>query len=173
MELKLESNMIDFIVPTYNRSSFLKRVLNSLTSSNHSEFRVIIINDGSQDDTEKVVQHFLNESSLNIIYHAQENGGKVHAVNSGLQRVKSEIVCILDDDDIVLEHCVETVLKHWSMLSEQDAGLCFQCVDQNEKIIGSHFHQSPLKTDFFSLRDQYGVTGDKIEFFKLSMNQYF
>ena len=83
---------------TRNRSIFLTAALSSLTKQNFKDFEVIVVNNGSTDDTQKVLVSFKNELPLNIISFP-ENIGITKARQEALLKSAGEYIAILDDDD--------------------------------------------------------------------------
>ena len=85
---------ISVVIPTYNRYEFLKRALHSVYDQTHSPFEVIVIDDGSTDETQQIVQDFPN-----IKYFYQENAGVSSARNLGIKKSASDWIAFLDSDD--------------------------------------------------------------------------
>jgi glycosyltransferase involved in cell wall biosynthesis len=86
------------IIPTYNRSSSLKRCLTSLVNQKFSDFEVIVCDDGSTDDTQNVITDF--KDVLNIKYLFDVNwGGPARPRNRGLAEAIGKWICFLDSDD--------------------------------------------------------------------------
>jgi glycosyltransferase involved in cell wall biosynthesis len=86
---------ISIVVPAFNSAPFLPQTLSSVFGQSHEPREVIVVNDGSQDDTDDVVVPYLDR----IEYVKQENGGVSAARNAGLERVASDYVIFLDADD--------------------------------------------------------------------------
>ena len=94
---------ISVIVPVYNASSYLKRSLDSVKNQTFKEFEVIIINDGSTDNSEEVCLNYVQlDNRFN--YYKQENKGKSSAVNNAYQKAKGEYIYVLDSDDYIDEN---------------------------------------------------------------------
>ncbi|MBN9613960.1 MAG: hypothetical protein BGO25_09380 [Acidobacteriales bacterium 59-55] len=94
------------IIPTYNRSTFLKEALASLLAQTTPPDEIIVVDDGSTDDTAEVVA----KVSSQIIYLRQANRGKSAALNLALKNVSNELIYILDDDDIAMRDCIERLV---------------------------------------------------------------
>lgn len=94
--------LISVVIPTYNRSRILKDCLQALALQDlpHKDFEVIVVDDGSQDDTAKVAKGFASMYE-NIHYFHQENQGQGIARNSGVKKAKGNIVALIGDDIIV------------------------------------------------------------------------
>ena len=86
--------MISVIVPTYNRASPLKKTVQSILSQTHQDFELIIVDDGSTDDTDKTIP---KDSRITLI--RQENKGPSHARNVGIKKSKGDTIAFLDSDD--------------------------------------------------------------------------
>jgi glycosyltransferase involved in cell wall biosynthesis len=82
------------IIPTYNRYELLKRALESLYAQTYTPSEIIVIDDGSTDNTSQVIQDFPN-----IIYLYQENSGVSSARNLGIKNATYEWIAFLDSDD--------------------------------------------------------------------------
>lgn len=90
--------LISVVIPTYNRSNALRRALQSLVLQTYKEFEVIICDDGSSDDTKKVVTSFSDK--LNIVYLWEENwGGPARPRNNGCRIANGKYIAFLDSDD--------------------------------------------------------------------------
>ena len=85
------------IVPTYNRARFVEACLKAILAQSRPVSEILVINDGSQDDTEQVVSGF--GSSVSLV--TTENRGKSAALNLALSRATGDYVWVIDDDDLV------------------------------------------------------------------------
>ena len=89
--------MFSIVIPTYNRSNDLSKAIKSILSQTYTNFEIIIIDDGSTDETASVIKSF---GDPRIIYKYIENyGGPARPRNIGITLAKGEWVCFLDDDD--------------------------------------------------------------------------
>jgi len=89
---------VSVLVPTYNRGPMLSECLASIMHQTVSPHQVIVVDDGSTDDTAQRVAKF----GPRVQYLYQENRGKAHALNTALARVTGEFVWLFDDDDVAL-----------------------------------------------------------------------
>ncbi len=94
---------VSALVPTFNRSVFLKEALLSLLRQTLPPDEIIVIDDGSTDDTAQVVASFAPA----VRYIFKTNGGKSSALNLGLEQTSGELIYILDDDDIAVDDAIE------------------------------------------------------------------
>jgi glycosyltransferase involved in cell wall biosynthesis len=88
--------MISVVVPVYNGSRYLKEAIESIVRQNFDMLEIIIVDDGSTDDTKQIVQSL---PYTNLIYLYQENGGPSKARNSGIRAAKYDYIAFLDADD--------------------------------------------------------------------------
>ena len=91
---------VSVIVPVYNVEKYIEKCIQTLVNQTLQDLEIIIVNDGSTDDSEKIVKRYKKEYK-NIIYVTKENGGLSSARNFGLLYATGEYVAFLDSDDYV------------------------------------------------------------------------
>jgi len=91
-------SLVSVVVPTYNRAYCLARSLDSILSQTHSDLEVILVDDGSTDDTRELVRSRYGRDSR-VCYYYQDNCGVAGARNRGFELVQGEFVALLDSDD--------------------------------------------------------------------------
>jgi glycosyltransferase involved in cell wall biosynthesis len=111
--------IISVIIPVYNKEATIKRVINSVLNQSFTDFELIIINDGSIDNSEENILKY-QEKDSRIIYLKQENKGVAFARNVGIEYAKSKYISFLDADDeidnLFLQKMLDTIL---------DANVCY------------------------------------------------
>ena len=90
--------MVSVIIPTYNRADTIKRSIESVLSQSYQDFEIIIIDDGSTDDTYRVVKE-IRDTRICYIKGDKRMGANA-ARNIGVQRAKGEFIAFQDSDDI-------------------------------------------------------------------------
>ncbi len=90
---------ITVIIPTYNRASLLGRALQSVQQQTLTCSEVIVVDDGSTDDTASCVSHFASQCSFPVRYFSQPNQGPAAARNRGIQEAETSLLAFLDSDD--------------------------------------------------------------------------
>ena len=90
---------VSAIVPTYNRAHLLPRALASIANQSHRDIEVIVVDDGSSDETDRVVHGISASFPFLIRYYRQPNGGCASARNLGLQVASGDAVAFLDADE--------------------------------------------------------------------------
>lgn len=91
---------VSVIVPVYNVEKYIEKCLDSLVNQTLKEMEIIIVNDGSLDNSEKIIKKYEKKYS-NIIYLKKENGGLSSARNYGIDYANGEYIAFLDSDDYV------------------------------------------------------------------------
>ncbi|MFN2302107.1 MAG: glycosyltransferase family 2 protein [Anaerolineales bacterium] len=109
---------VSVIIPTFNRSQFLFHAISSVLVQTYSGFEILVIDDGSIDDTSEVVAGF---NDPRIRYIKQENCGRSTARNLGLEQAQGEYIAFLDDDDLYLPHKLAIQISYLD--SHQEVGL--------------------------------------------------
>lgn len=103
---------ITVFTPTYNRGYCLERLFKSLLDQTFKDFEWLIIDDGSTDNTEKLVENFQKScKDFPIIYKKTENGGKHRAINRGMSLVNGEMILFMDSDDWLRKDALEWIIK--------------------------------------------------------------
>jgi len=86
--------LISVIIPTYNRAYLIANAINSVKAQTYANIQLIVVDDGSVDNTKEIVETFLG-----IEYYKKVNGGQGSARNHGMQYVKGKYIATLDSDD--------------------------------------------------------------------------
>jgi glycosyltransferase involved in cell wall biosynthesis len=116
-----ESNrLVSIVIPAYNAGQYIVETLNSILAQTYPHFEIIIINDGSTDNTEGVVKKY---SDTRIQYCFQENKGVSIARNNGFSKTKGAYIVFFDADDIMSPDFLEARLA----VLDKDIKLDFCC----------------------------------------------
>lgn len=108
--MSIENGKISVIIPAYNAESYLKKCIESVLLQSYRNFEIIIIDDGSKDDTLKLAEKFkLQDKRIKVIH--QENMGLPAARNTGIHNADGEYVFFLDSDDWIEKKCFEILMK--------------------------------------------------------------
>ena len=95
------SPFFSIIIPTYNRAHVLGRTIDSVLSQSYADFELIIVDDGSTDKTNQLVESYEDER---IKYYMISHGERSRARNYGVTKTRGKYVCFLDSDDTFLQH---------------------------------------------------------------------
>lgn len=155
---------ITVFTPTYNRANLLKNLYDSLVKQNNKNFEWLIIDDGSTDNTKKVVNEFIDEGKISIKYVYKENGGKHTALNKAFDIIDTELTFIVDSDDIISNDAIETIINDWGKYKSEDiSGISYLRGFSFEKVIGDKFPKSYKKFCPIDIEFKYKIKGDKAE----------
>ena len=97
---------ISVIIPAYNSEKFIGETLDNMLSQTLKDIEVIIVNDGSTDKTQKIIDEYVSKYDIFKSY-IQKNAGVSAARNNGLEKATGEYVVFLDADDIFSENSLE------------------------------------------------------------------
>jgi glycosyltransferase involved in cell wall biosynthesis len=101
---------ISIIIPIYNASVFLKRCIDSVLKQTYQNFELILVNDGSNDDSGEICQHYAEKNS-NIKYISKNNGGVSSARNIGFEHSCGDFICFIDADDWLEPNYIEKLAE--------------------------------------------------------------
>jgi glycosyltransferase involved in cell wall biosynthesis len=100
------NNLVSIIIPLYNAANYIESCLTSVVKQTYTNLQVIIVNDGSTDDSLTIVIQFIRDDSRFTLVN-QENKGCSAAKNKGLQYATGDFIQYLDADDILSENKIE------------------------------------------------------------------
>jgi glycosyltransferase involved in cell wall biosynthesis len=105
-----DNPIVSVIIPTYNREKLLPRAIKSVLSQTFQDFELIIVDDGSNDNTKEVVEKFKKKDNR-VKYFYQKNSGPARARNLGIKNSKGDYIAFLDSDDEWLSEKLEKQIK--------------------------------------------------------------
>lgn len=149
--------------PAYNRAYCLDQCYQSLLKQTEKDFLWLIVDDGSTDTTKTLVQAWIDEQKIDIVYHYQENLGMHGAHNAAYRLIETPLNVCIDSDDFMPDNAVEIILKHWKTIKNKPefAGLVGLDADKEGRIIGSKMPSNLTETTLTDIYNKHGVTGDK------------
>lgn len=158
----MDNVFLTVFTPTYNRMNTLSRTYESLKNQSCKEFVWLIVDDGSQDNTQKAVQQWqAQENGFEIEYIYKENGGMHTAHNVAYENIHTELNMCIDSDDRLADDAVQKIKEKWLEIQNKDyAGIIGLDADFNGKIIGKGFPEN-LKDTTLSGYYAAGGSGDK------------
>ena len=103
--------LVSVVVPIFNKEQYLERVITSLINQTYKEIEIILIDDGSKDNSKSICERF-SRKDARIILHSQENTGVSQARNKGVEIAKGKYITFVDADDYVKEDFIKEMLKN-------------------------------------------------------------
>lgn len=100
--------LVTVITPTYNRASFLEETILSVLSQNYPNLEYIVLDDGSTDNSVKVIEKYKDK----IIWESHKNTGEVQTVNKGFSMAHGEIIGVVNSDDPLLPGAIREIVKY-------------------------------------------------------------
>ena len=139
---------VSVIIPTYNREKYIGEAVNSVLSQTYTNWELIVVDDGSTDNTRKMVENFGEKVS----YIYQENAGVQTARNKGFSVSKGEYILFLDSDDVLLPHNLECLTEVLEKNIDVDVsyGWYFWTNQENKPVINNY---SPVAQYSYSPED--------------------
>jgi len=133
---------VSVVIPTYNFGRYLPEAIESILQQTYRDFEIIVIDDGSTDDTKNIIQKYLPS----VRYVRQENGGPSKARNTGIMMSKGKYIAFLDADDIWLPTKLEKQIAHFQRNPEcyfvftencsfDDNGIYLEKMGKQEKLM--------------------------------------
>ena len=92
-------NNVSVIIPTFNRGRLLKKAIDSVLNQTHTDLELIIVDDGSDDETPAMIAWYQKRNQQKIIFVQQKNRGPAAARNQGLAAARHDFIAFLDSDD--------------------------------------------------------------------------
>lgn len=134
--MSLLKELVSVIIPVYNSEKYIKECLNCVIEQTHKELEIVVINDGSIDGSEEIIQA-MKEKDNRIKYIKQENLGVGQARNVGLTNATGEYVIFVDNDDILRKDYIQTLFNIASNTKADMVCTGMKYIDDDGKNIGS------------------------------------
>ena len=172
---------ISILTPTYNRGKLLLPLYESLKNLTFEDFEWLIVDDGSEDDTEQYalswIAHNIENAEFPIHYIKKSNGGKHTAINRGVREASGELILILDSDDTLPSDSLATIAQYFEQCKDYKdcAGVCGLMAHHDGQLIGTGFPKDPMYESALQFRyaKKGNVTGDLLEVYKTSVMREF
>ena len=150
---------ISVIVPVYNVENYLEKCLNSLVNQTLEEIEILVINDGSTDDSQKIIDEFQKKFPQKIKAFSKENGGLSDARNFGIDRASGNFIAFVDSDDYVSENMFMEMYD-LAIKNEAELVICnLQKVDENGTVT-QKLTQIPNFSEKIDLEKNFSVFSD-------------
>jgi glycosyltransferase involved in cell wall biosynthesis len=152
-------------------------VYKSLTAQTFRDFEWLICDDGSTDETPKLVERWQQDTPFPIRYLRQEHQGKHIAFNHGVREARGELFLTLDSDDACLPQALERLKYHWDRIPQRDkarfSAVTALCLDQHGRLVGTCFPFDTTDSDSLEIRYRFRVKGEKWGFHRTAVLRQF
>lgn len=128
------NDIISVIIPVYNAEKFLDRCINSLIHQTYNNLEIIIVNDGSTDNSLKLIKKYMNIDSRIILIN-KENSGVSASRNIGLEKSNGKYIMLLDADDWLNKDAIEILYKAISLYNVDVVRGNYRVIDENNNIV--------------------------------------
>ncbi len=125
---------LSIIVPVYNTEKHLKKCFDSIINQNNSEIEVVVINDGSTDNSETIIKEYTDKYKDIFKYYKKDNTGVADTRNFGIEKATGEYLMFLDSDDYIDKKLYDNIKKY----IDENVELIkykMQRVDENDKLL--------------------------------------
>ena len=155
----LPQPFISVITPTYNRGHLLPRVWRSLEKQTFKNFEWIVVDDGSMDNTQEIVDSFAD--SRIRYHHLSKNQGPNVARNKGVEFVQAPLYSILGSDDELVPEALAVIAEEWQHLDDEKVGtIAFRCQDTDAGRLVGHMKGQRLKLEYKDVICEESVKGE-------------
>ncbi len=131
-----KSPLVTILINNYNYADFLDKAIASALSQDYTNKEVVVIDDGSQDDSHKIIRKYGD----NVRSVLKENGGQASTFNTGLEVCRGEIVCFLDADDTFTAEKVSRIVELFHQFSNIFYFVFKGCIPDWDIYPGSFVH---------------------------------
>jgi glycosyltransferase involved in cell wall biosynthesis len=132
------------VIPVYNKEKFVAKTIESVLRQTFADYEIIIINDGSTDQSEAEILAFKDNR---IQYFSKKNEGVAMARNFGIEKATADYICYLDADDFWFPNFLETMHRFTNELPEQKVFASAIEIETKNKLIKAQY-SIPKKSDF-------------------------
>ena len=123
---------ISILVVTYNRSQIVRRAVDSILAQTYQDFEIILVNNGSTDNTSAVLAPYLDNEKIRY-FTISENKGAAAGFNFAFDQIQGEWFTLLPDDDVLLPSAFETLLKIPQNIDPTITAVTCNCIDSSTR----------------------------------------
>ena len=161
----MKGPLFSIFIPAYNRAHVIDQALDSISDQAFPSWEIIVVDDGSTDNTGEVVADWSRRHGVTVRYIYQINAGKHVAHNQGVAAARGELFMVLDSDDRLLPEALEKVSAAWWGLSAGgrlgSAGVEGLCITSSGALHGTAYPEDTWDGNYLELRGVHGVCGEK------------
>lgn len=154
--------LLTVFTPAYNRAYTINKCYESLKRQTNKNFKWLVVDDGSADNTKELVMKWQKEADFQIDYIYKNNGGMHTAHNIAYENIDTELNVCIDSDDYLTDDAVEIIVNEWERVrSDKLAGIGALDIFESGEVIGVKFPKGLNQSKYFDIYNKHGVYGDK------------
>lgn len=142
------------IVSAYNVQDFIEKAMKSLLQQNYDNFEIIVVNDGSSDNTELILESFQTNEKVRVI--KKKNGGLSSTRNRGVEAATGDVIVFVDGDDYVEPNLLHKCANAFQSTNSEMVFFGYNSVNEKNKVIKKGIH----KQYEYSIRDSRSILSD-------------
>lgn len=147
-----EKIKISIIVPIYNVEQYIEKCLISILEQSYKNLEIILVNDGTKDNSMKVIKHYLSDSRIKVIN--KENGGLSSARNRGLEMASGDYIAFIDSDDWIE---INKLIKLYEIIEEENLDIIIGNAEYYPKMEKVH------KKNYFGIKNGIELLREMLE----------
>ena len=130
----MEESLVSIIIPTYKRSKYIERTIESVLKQSYKNIELIIVDDNDpktcyREETEKIMENYKKYKNIKYIKHVKNMNGCA-ARNTGLKQANGKYICFLDDDDIIYQNKIKEQVEFLEKNSQYGAVYCYRKIGE-------------------------------------------
>jgi len=128
------NNKVSVIIPAYNSEETIEKCIDSITSQTYSDLEIIVVNDGSQDDTKSIVKR-ISSKDHRVKLISIPNGGVSHARNVGIDNATGEYITFVDSDDTIDKEMYQSLMELFQRYNADIVHCSYKTVHINGSVV--------------------------------------
>lgn len=132
------SPLVSVLLPVYNGEPYLRGAIESILNQTYPNFELIILNDGSQDDSERIIASFADHPHIRVFFHP--NRGLPATLNRGIELARGELIARMDQDDLAASERLSKQVEYLtSNTNVAVLGTSYRVIDSNGQVLGIRY----------------------------------
>jgi len=134
------NNLVSIVTPSFNSSQFIIRAIESVLSQTYKEWELIIVDDGSEDNSVESIENFIKNKDQIYLIKLNKNIGAANARNEALKVAKGRYIAFLDSDDIWCTNKLELQIKFMRLNNYPISFTSYEIIDQYSQLMHKEVH---------------------------------
>lgn len=129
----MEKELVSIVVPVYNSEKFIKETINSIKQQTYENWELLLVNDCSTDNSEKIINEQKNKDSRIKLINLEKNSGAAISRNTGIKEAKGKYIAFIDSDDLWKKDKLEKQIKFMEENDYEFTFTSYEFADENGK----------------------------------------